>query len=378
MGIFSRRDKYGFDKNGMHKATGTKFNKDGFDKYGIHRNGTQLDENGFYVTGFNKDGLNKDGERPEGNGSYDVQSYTEPHTLDFENGIHKVTGTRYDVNGFDISGVHKVTGTKFDENGITNNKTQFDKYGIDQYGFGKDGFDRDGYNKDGFDKDGVNRETKVGFDINSCPPPKYPEIKKAYRQIGYNKDGFDENGFTTSGIHQTTGTKYDLDGNDQHGFDEKGIHKVTKTKFDEEGFDSDGIHKVTKTKFDEDGYDKDGHWEHDEILNILEETMALHTSSIKSLSYLDDREFTIIGVERKDHDENKGIKITTKEEFDIQGEKINKFHTTRQAIVRKFLNDAGEPTDLFNAINQPDNSLKVKIFMRKSASGRDYFDLEQC
>ena len=199
----------------------------------------------------------------------------------------------------------------------------------------------------------------LGFDVND-----------KHRETGTQ--------FDPNGIHRITGTKYDLDGNDQHGFDEKGIHKVTKTKFDEEGFDSDGIHKVTKTKFDEDGYDKDGHWEHDEILNILEETMALHTSSIKSLSYLDDREFTIIGVERKDHDENKGIKITTKEEFDIEGEKINKFHTTRQAIVRKFLNDAGEPTTLYNAINQPDNSLKVKIFKRKSASGRDYFDLEQC
>ena len=98
----------------------------------------------------------------------------------------------------------------------------------------------------------------------------------------------------------------------------------------------------------------------------------------RSLSCLDDREFTICGVERKDYDENKGIKIATSEDFEIQGEKVNKFHTTRQAIVRKFLNDAGEPTDLFNAINQPDNSLKVKIFMRKSASGRDYFDLEQC
>ena len=98
----------------------------------------------------------------------------------------------------------------------------------------------------------------------------------------------------------------------------------------------------------------------------------------RSLSYLDDREFTIINVERKDFDENKGIKITTKEDFDIEGEKVNKFHTTRQAIVGKFLNYAGEPTRLFNAINQPDNALKVKIFKRKSASDEDYFDLEQC
>ena len=98
----------------------------------------------------------------------------------------------------------------------------------------------------------------------------------------------------------------------------------------------------------------------------------------KSLAVLDDREFTICGVERKDYDENKGIKIATREDFEIEGEKVNKFHTTRQAIVGKFLNDAGEPTSLYNAVNQADATLKVKIFKRKSASGRDYFDLEQC
>jgi len=98
----------------------------------------------------------------------------------------------------------------------------------------------------------------------------------------------------------------------------------------------------------------------------------------RSLALLDDREFTIINVERKDYDENKGIKIATSEDFDIEGDKVNKFHTTRQAIVGKFLNDAGEPTTLYTAVNQSDSNLKVKVFKRKSASGRDYFDLEQC
>ena len=98
----------------------------------------------------------------------------------------------------------------------------------------------------------------------------------------------------------------------------------------------------------------------------------------RSLALLDDKEFTIINVERKDYDENKGIKIATSEDFEIEGEKVNKFHTTRQAIVGKFLNDAGEPTSLFNAVNAADASLKVKIFKRKSANGRDYYDLEQC
>ena len=276
--------------------------------------------------------------------------------------------TDFDKEGYDKEG--------YDREGY--DKDGYDEKGFNRNGYDKDGYDLEGYDKNGFDKDGVHRETKVGYDHNSCPPPKHPEFKKSYRRIGYNEDGFDENGFNTSGINKVTTTKYDLDGNDQHGFDEKGIHKVTKTKFDKEGFDSDGIHKVTKTKFDEDGYDKDGHWEHDKIHEKLEEIKAFVTADSKSLSYLDDREFTIIGVERKDYDENKGIKITTKEEFDIQGEKVSKFHTTRQAIVRKFLNDAGEPTDLFNAINQPDNSLKVKIFKRKSASDEEYFDLDQC
>jgi hypothetical protein len=42
------------------------------------------------------------------------------------------------------------------------------------------------------------------------------------------------------------------------------------------------------------------------------------------------------------------------------------------------LNDAGEPTALYEAVNKPENNLKVKIFKRKSNNGRDYFDLEQC
>ena len=379
MGIFSRRDKYGFDKNGIHKVTGTKLDKQGYDQDGfnvldpanvINRiTGTKFDERGF-----NKDGIHnvtgtkwgKWGVARSGETNWNKEGiHRESPSIDIESHISGNPPT------FDQNGIHRGTGTRYDKEG-------YDKKGYDKNGFDRNGYDIEGYDKEGYDKEGVHCETKVGWKLNTGFRTLHAESKKAYRHIGYNDDGFDENGFTTSGIHQTTGTKYDLDGNDQHGFDEKGIHKVTKTKFDEEGFDSDGIHKVTKTKFDEDGYDKDGHWEHDEILNILEETMALHTSSIKSLSYLDNREFTIIGVERKDHDENKGIKITTKEDFDIEGKKINKFHTTRQAIVRKFLNDTGEPTDLFNAINQPDNSLKVKIFMRKSASDEDYFDLDQC
>jgi len=100
-------------------------------------------------------------------------------------------------------------------------------------------------------------------------------------------------------------------------------------------------------------------------------------SDSKSLALIDEKEFTIISVERKDYDENKGVRITTKETFEIEGNPFSKFHTTRQAIVGKFLNDSGEPTALYKAINN-EGELHVKVFSRKSANGRNYFDLEQC
>jgi hypothetical protein len=172
-------------------------------------------------------------------------------------------------------------------------------------------------------------------------------------------------------------TDFDKEGYDREGYDREG--------YDREGYDKYGYNR--------NGFDKDGKpapagvesfkkFSENPIIRgtsfKLEEIKAFVTADSRSLSYLDDREFTINGVERKDYDENKGIKIATSEDFDIQGEKVNKFHTTRQAIVGKFLNDGGEPTALFNAVNQPGNSLKVKIFKRKSASGKDYFDLDQC
>lgn len=57
-----------------------------------------------------------------------------------ENGIHKVTGTRYDENGYDITGVnvdgfdlfsrHLSTGKKRDASG-------YDENGVDKYGNSK-------------------------------------------------------------------------------------------------------------------------------------------------------------------------------------------------------------------------------------------------
>ena len=193
--------------------------------------------------------------------------------------------------------------------------------------------------------DAANRGYRNIYHVPEEPTTDFD--KEGYDKEGYDREGYDRNGF-------------DKDGYDKDGYDKDGL--------DENGYEKDGYEGYQKRNMRGPRYDS----------GELKLSDFVSTEDSRSLSYLDDREFTIISVERKDHDENKGIKIATSEDFEIEGEKVNKFHTTRQAIVGKFLNDAGEPTTLYNAINRVDASLRVKLFQRKSANGRDYFDLDQC
>lgn len=65
------------------------------------------------------------------------------------------------------------------------------------------------------------------------------------------------------------------------------------------------------------------------------------------LSAIDGMFFTISDVERSDYTEygdgtptvTKGVKITTKESFTVDGKQENKFHTTRVKVVEKLLNE---------------------------------------
>ncbi|WP_316506138.1 hypothetical protein [Nitrosopumilus sp.] len=61
------------------------------------------------------------------------------------------------------------------------------------------------------------------------------------------------------------------------------------------------------------------------------------------LSQIDGKPFTITAIEDSDYTDGDsttpGVKITTKEEFDINGEKYNKFHTTRSVIVENLRNE---------------------------------------
>ncbi len=93
-----------------------------------------------------------------------------------------------------------------------------------------------------------------------------------------------------------------------------------------------------------------------------------------SLAKLGDKEFTMKFIEDSDYTQQdettKGVKITTVENFDIDGEFHNKFHTTRIAIVNKL-----SQSKLREAINTGKFTGKVKCVTSKSKSGKDFFEL---
>jgi hypothetical protein len=60
------------------------YNSDGYNSYGYNIDG--YDSNGYNSDGYNKDGYNKDG--------YDFFGFG-------QNGLHHITGTRYNENGDD-------------------------------------------------------------------------------------------------------------------------------------------------------------------------------------------------------------------------------------------------------------------------------------
>ena len=93
------------------------------------------------------------------------------------------------------------------------------------------------------------------------------------------------------------------------------------------------------------------------------------------MTKIGEQPFTVISIEDSDYTQGenitKGVKITTKEIFDIDGHQVNKFHTTRVAIVNRFKNDK-----IRDDINNKHIPLgPVKCISEKSASGKNFFNL---
>ncbi len=93
-----------------------------------------------------------------------------------------------------------------------------------------------------------------------------------------------------------------------------------------------------------------------------------------SLAKIDDKAFTITRIEDSDYTQGneitKGVKITTSETFEIQGTSMNKFHTTRVAIVKKFDNQK-----IRTDVNNGTPLGPVKCVLEKSSSGKNFYNL---
>lgn len=93
------------------------------------------------------------------------------------------------------------------------------------------------------------------------------------------------------------------------------------------------------------------------------------------MAKIGEQSFTVTFIEDSDYTQGEevtqGVKITTKESFDVEGNKVNKFHTTRVAIVQKFRNKT-----LREDINNKKQTLgPVKCVSEKASSGKNFFNL---
>ena len=94
-----------------------------------------------------------------------------------------------------------------------------------------------------------------------------------------------------------------------------------------------------------------------------------------SLAKLNNAKFTIVKVEDSNYEDGgqitQGVKITTKEAFDIDGVKISKFHTTRTAIVNKL-----RDPELRKALEKGDSIGPVRTeSVKAKKGGKPYYDL---
>ncbi len=189
-----------------------------FDENGINSiTGTEYDIHGFNDKGFNRQGI---------------------HYITSK--IYNEEG--YDCNGFNELGIHFITKCKYDEEG-------YDSKNCDYNGFYKNGLYRktgkllseEGYDKRGFNASGIHKITKTRYDLD-----------------GYDYIGFNEYGFDKSGINRFTNEEYDLAGYDIYGFNIYNAHRKTNNTIDENGFFRDGLNNYTGTKYDQNGYDIQG------------------------------------------------------------------------------------------------------------------------
>lgn len=176
----------------------------------------------------------------------------------------------YDRFGFDENGIHRITGRKFDERGFTKNpdgswtniyqtnpeNSEVDLLGYNHEGINpKTGFDRDGY-WHAIQKDGTYSVARTEYALSG--EYKGLDVHKFSKRgyyLGEAKRNLNPNGF-----YFNCATVYDYSGDipdwafyDSSGFDIDG--------FNADGFNRDGIHIDTSTEFNLEGKDNAGNFD---------------------------------------------------------------------------------------------------------------------
>ena len=98
----------------------------------------------------------------------------------------------------------------------------------------------------------------------------------------------------------------------------------------------------------------------------------VNTGDATKLSRLDNKTFTIVAVQDRPYEDTPGVEVTTKETFEFDGKKFNKFYTTRTAIVSRLKN-----TKLRESLADGNELGPLRIVSRVSSkTHRAYFVLE--
>ncbi len=99
--------------------------------------------------------------------------------------ITKPDMEKIDAQGFNPQGIHHITKTRYDTNGFS--REGYNAEGYNHEGYNKDGFNQSGFNKAGYDENGFNKEgyNHLGLDRNGKAKP----APKADFEQYVNKDG---------------------------------------------------------------------------------------------------------------------------------------------------------------------------------------------
>jgi hypothetical protein len=157
----------------------------------------------------------------------------------FDDGIHHITKTHYDRNGYDIKG--------FDDSGYNINH-------LDRDGFNKEGIHyrtkltSDEFSKYNFSID-VWYQEKRDFELLELKEKIARKPRNNYNEYDFDEDGFHKYlGFNIQGYNRDGFDKdgYDIDGWDKYGFTKNGIHIVVGKLYYVEGrnFNTDDIFDV--------------------------------------------------------------------------------------------------------------------------------------